>query len=178
MKNNNAAFDRLGNIVGDGRFHADYNVFDFSTLGYDFIKSSVSKSETSESVYVYYRNTQNDKVACVRFSWHTCNAVRFGDVLDFTDKDEILYRLGLKTKKRIDEFKTRLAIGFQTVKKVDAHKYEEAELTIQEIYALGAGADISQYVGKLAKGSRYLILSKKINSYEDKVGFHYEYSEI
>lgn len=175
MKNNNATFDRLGNIVGDGRFHADYNVFDFSTLGYDFIESSVSKSETSESVYVYYRNTKNDKVACVRFSWHTCNAVRFGDVLDFTDKDEILYRLGLKTKKRIDEFKTRLVIYFQSVKKIDADKYEEAELTIQEMYALGAGADISQYVGKLAKGSRYLILCGVIEAREYKVGFHYEY---
>ena len=178
MKKNKALYDRFDNIVGDGSVHADYNVFDFSKLGYDFIESSVIKSEKTESVYVYYRNTQNDKIACVRFSWHTCNAVRFGDVLDFTDKDEILYRLGLKMRKKVDEFETRLSIGFQSVKKIDAHKYEESDLTIQEMYALGAGADISRHVGKLAKGSRYLILRGTVDSYERKIGFHYEYSNI
>ena len=35
---------------------------------------------------------------------------------------------------------------------------------------MGAGADISQYNGKLAKGSNYLILGNKILEFKEKFG--------
>lgn len=174
----NALVDKRDNIIGDGTCHADYNVYDFAADGYDFIESSVIPSRTTESVYVYYRNIRNNNVACVRFSWHTCNNSEFGDVLTWTDTDEILYRLGLKRKKVVDDFETRLFIFFQDVKKVDADKYEEADLTIGEMYALGKGAPLTAYKGKLAKGSRHLILSDEVREYTDKIGSHYEYFNL
>ena len=178
VQNMKALVDSRDNIIGDGTCHADYDVYDFAADGYDFIKSSVSLSETTESVYVYYRNTRNGNVACVRFSWHTCNAVRFGDVLEWTDKNEILYRLGLKGKKPVDDFKTGLSICFRDVKKIDADKYEQADLSISEMYKLGAGASLAEYKGKLAKGSRHLILSDTVKEYTEKVGVHYEYYDL
>ena len=171
-----ATTDRQGNPIGG--IHEDYDVIDFAAKGYDFIKASVSKAETTESVYVYYRNTCNGNVACVRFSRHTCNAVKFGDVLDWSDTDEILYRLGLKGKKVVDDFSTRLFIASQQVKKIDVGNYEEAPLTIQEMYALGAGASLADYKGKLAKGSRYLILGDSVKAYTYKSGSRYEYFEL
>lgn len=170
-----ALTDKRDNIIGDGTCHADYNVHDFAADGYDFIESSVSFSRTTESVYVYYRNTRNDNVACVRFSWHTCNNAEFGDVLTWTDTNEILCRLGLLKRKIVEDFETRLLIGFQDVKKIDADKYEEADLTIDEMYALGAGASLEAYKGKLAKGSRHLIFSNEVKEYTTKIGSHYEY---
>lgn len=168
-----ATTDRQGYPIGG--IHEDYDVIDFAARGYDYIEASVSKAETTESVYVYYRNTRNGKVACVRFSRHTCNAVKFGDVLEWSDTDEILYRLGLKGKKVVEDYSTRLFIDFRQVKKVDVDKYAEAPLMIQEMYALGADASLAAYKGKLAKGSRYLILGDSVKAYTTKIGSHYEY---
>ena len=78
-------------------------------------------------------------------------------------------------RKRVEDKETYLSITSQQVKKVDAYKYEETPLTIQEMYALGADADLSQYKGKLAKGSRYLILGDKVREFTEVVGAHYEY---
>lgn len=72
---------------------------------------------------------------------------------------------------------THLIIGKQSVAKKNLSNYEEAELTIQEMYALGEGADLSKYVGKIAKGSNYLIYSDKVLKYEDKFG-EYKYEKI
>lgn len=164
-------YDKNDNIIGTGLCHADYNVIDFSE--YKNIQTTVSKSDTSESVYVYYRNTDNNTVAIVRFSNHTCNGVEFGDYLDGASKDEVLYRLGMKQRKFIPD--TRLFIGFEKVKKADLEKYEEAELTIKEMYALGKDADISACKGKLAKGSNYLIFSDKVREFELKTGQYIYY---
>ena len=171
----NALQDKRDNFIGDGTYHVDYEVIDFKKLGYDYIKSEVSFSDTTESVYVYYINQKNNEVAVVRFSTHTCNAVKFGIVLEHAIEEEILYKLGIMKRKRVEDKETRLSITSQQVKKVDAYKYEEAPLTIQEMYALGAEADLSQYKGKLAKGSRYLILGDKVREFTDVVGAHYEY---
>ena len=78
----------------------------------------------------------------------------------------MLYKLGLR--KREFTPKTFLYIGKQSVAKRDLHKYEEVPLTIQEMYALGEGADLSAYKGKLAKGSNYLIFSDKVDLVVDK----------
>ncbi|GAB6977127.1 hypothetical protein [Prevotella falsenii] len=168
--------DINGNFIGDGTIHALYNIHDFKKEGYDFIESSVSKSNTSESVYVTYTNTHNKKSVSVRFSNHTSNSVKFGDVLTYTDVNEILYRLGLKGKKVING--TRPFILTEFLKKKDVAKYEEAELTIQDMYALGVGADISAYKGKVAKGGRSLICGDKIEEVENSINVKIEYYDI
>lgn len=168
--------DRYDNVISDGTTHATYDVYDFASAGYDFIESSVSLSNTSESVYVTYRNTLNLKSVDVRFSWHTSNGVKFGDVLTYTDVNEILYRLGVKGKRVINN--TRPFIMTQFLKKKDVLQYEEAPLTIQEMYALGIGADLSSYKGKVAKGGRHLIQGEKIEEIENNIGVSFEYYDI
>lgn len=170
-----ATTDRHGNFIS--KMNVDYDVIDFNKYGYNFIESSVSKSVTTESVYVYYKNTRNDKIATVRFSNHSSNSLEFGDVIDgnFNNYEEILFKLGLM--RRIFVPNTHLLICKQCVAKKNLTNYEEAELTIQEMYALGEGADLSKYVGKIAKGSNYLICSDKIQKYEDKLG-EYKYEKI
>lgn len=164
--------DRDGNLIGDGKYHVDYDVYDFSEMGYDFIESNVSLSESTESVYVYYTNTKNHKIACVRFSWHNSNDSMFGDVLCFTDIYEILYRLDLAERTFVHD--ERLFIGTQQIKKSELDKYEEAELTIREMYDLGEGADLSKYVGKRAKGSNYLVFSDQVKKFVLETG-QYKY---
>lgn len=152
-------FDREGNIIGDGKYHADYNVLDLSSYG---VTSEVSKSDNSESVYVTYSCASTHKVIRVRFSHHNNNAVKFGDQLNgyIASSDEILYRLGLKKAVFVPE--TFLYIPSQKVSMKKLHLYEVADMTIQEMYALGKDADISQYNGKVAKDSNYLILGDTV----------------
>lgn len=152
--------DKSGNIIGDGNYHVDYSVFDMSD--YPSVSCTVNESEFTESVYVRYYNADNDKSVTVRFSWHSNNAVKFGDQLDgcIATRDEVLYHLGLKSRKFVSE--TRLMIATRYVKKADVTLYSEADLTIHELYALGAGADLSSYTGKVAKGSNILILGKTV----------------
>jgi len=162
MKTNINRTDRQGNYIGDGSCHVDYTVINFSE--YPQISSSVSLSETTESVYVTYRNDENDKKITTRFSYHVNNAVAFGDQLNgfAAGKNEILYHLGLKTRTFIPD--TFLFINKRCVAKKDmeAGLYEFAELTIKEMYDLGKGADLSAYTGKIAKNSNYLILGSKV----------------
>jgi len=152
--------DRNGNVIFDGSWNVEPHIFDFSD--YPQISYSVSNSETTETTYVNFYNAENNKQITVRFSMHDNNAVKFGDQLDgnFYTKNEVLYHLGLK--KRVFVPKTRLWIITRQVAKVDIPSYEMADLTIKEMYALGANADISMYVGKIAKDSNYLILSDTI----------------
>ncbi len=164
-KKNDLKTDRRGNYIGDGSFHVDYNVTDFSKK-YPQIKSEVNESDTTESVYVTYRNTDNNKKVTLRFSDHENNAVKWGDQLDgrWTSNDEILYHLGLKEREFIPD--KYLSVPYRQIKKKEMKNYEEAPLTIQEIYALGKDADLSEYKGKLAKNSNYLIEGDKITEHE------------
>lgn len=149
-----APTDRNGNPIGNGTYHVEHHVIDLSD--YPQVSYSIDKSNTSETVYVKYFNSENGKEITVRFSWHENNAVMFGDQLPGSaTSDEILYHLGLKTREFVPN--TYLMIAKRMVKKIEMKNYEESELTIQEIYALGAGADISAHKGKLAKGSNWLI---------------------
>lgn len=161
--------DREGNLIGNGRFHVDYTVFDFND--YPQISSNVTLSNTSESVYVTYKNNDNGKKITLRFSTHVNNAVAFGDQLNgyTAGKNEVLYHLGLKNRTFIPE--TYLFIENRRVSKKDvaAGIYQIAELTIQELYALGKDADISQYKGKVAKNSNYLILGERVKEAEKKI---------
>lgn len=160
--------DKSGNYIGDGRYHVEYSKFDFSE--YPQIDIKVNKSETTESVYVTYKNNDNGKSIILRFSTHENNAVKFGDQLNgnLATKDEVLYKLGLMNRKFIP--KKRLFISWKQPKKVDLDKYEVADKTMKELYDLGDGADISMYKGKLAKGSNYLITGDKIeSSYETRL---------
>ena len=53
--------DKNGNYIGDGRFHVNHEVFDFSK--YPQIETSVNFSDTTESVYVtYYNNENNNRI--------------------------------------------------------------------------------------------------------------------
>jgi len=157
--------DRNGNAILDGSWNINYSVIDFSD--YSQISHRVSNSETTESVYVTYTNEENGLSATVRFSLHENNAVKFGDQLDgnFVSEHEVLARLGLM--KRVFIPNTYLSIDNRKVKFSDIALYEEAELTIKEMYAMGAGADLSQFTGKLAKGSNYLILGTKVTEVID-----------
>lgn len=151
------ATDRLGNEIIKGDYNVSFDVFEFT----DFpqVYNSVSKSETTESVYVRYTNQDNNNTIVVRFSNHVNNAVEFGDQLDgnFATADEVLCHLGLK--KRTFVPKTRINIRAHQVKKIYMKDYEEADLTMSEMYALGVGADLSMYVGKR---TNELLQSKEI----------------
>ena len=152
--------DRSGNEIGDGSYHSDHTVVDLKD--YPKVRVGVSKSDNTESVYVTYNNEENGKSITVRFSNHENNATKFGNQLDGNKatKDEILYHLGLKDREFIPHKK--LSINQRQVAKKDLQNYEEADKTIKELYDLGAGADISKYKGKLAKGSNYLILGDEV----------------
>jgi len=156
--------DRSGNEIGDGNWHSSYNVFEFSD--YPQISHQVDKSNSTESVYVRYTNNENHKSIKVRFSTHENNATKFGDELDgnFATRLEVLYHLGLA--KRTFVPKTRLIVPSKQIAKKDLGKYQSADMTIQEMYALGEGADISNYKGKLAKNSNYLITGNAITNEE------------
>ena len=165
-------YDHSGNLIGDGSWHIEPEVYEFTE--YPQIKSSVDYSQSTESTYVTYRNTENDKKITVRFSEHESNAVKFGDQLNgvYASKNKILYYLGLKKREFVpDKF---IFIGSRQVAKKELGNYEEADKTIQEMYALGANADISMYKGKIAKGSNYLIIddivSEQIRTKRDFLG--------
>lgn len=150
--------DRQGNLIGDGSYNIEPVLFDMPF----FVDIQVSKSETTESTYVTYVNTENSKRITVRFSNHNSNAVMFGDQLNGfnTDINEVLFNLGLKNRVFIPD--TRLMIMTTMVKKSTIENYEVSDLTIQELYRLGEGADISKYTGKIAKNSNILIQGNKV----------------
>jgi len=152
--------DKQGNTIGDGTFQVDYFIFDIENTTID-----VQNSETTETVYVTYTSNLTGMSCKVRFSNHESNAVKFGDVLDgyWCDKQQVMYRLGLLKRTFIPE--TYLSIGSRQVSKRDFDRYEVAELTIQEMYNLGEGGDLTKYVGKLAKNSNYLILDNTVNKF-------------
>lgn len=154
------ATDRFGNTIIKGNYNVPYQVFDFSD--YPQVFNSVSKSETTESVYITYSNSENNNRISVRFSTHINNAVEFGDQLDgdFATAYEILYHLGLK--KRTFVPKKRLYIRANCIKRKLLNDYDEAELTMTEMYALGVGADITKFIGKRTKGGSWLILGEKV----------------
>ncbi|MDR1847996.1 MAG: hypothetical protein LBR17_07790 [Bacteroidales bacterium] len=163
------ATDRLGNEIGDGSYHIEPSIFDFSKE-FPQIRTNINYSETTESTYVKYTNDENGKSITLRFSNHENNAVRFGDQLNgfLATADEVLFHLGLRTRKFIP--KTYLSISTRQVSKKDlaSGKYEFADKTIKELYAMGKGADISKYKGKIAKDSNNLILSDVVNEYEEQ----------
>lgn len=156
-----ATTDRNDNLIGSGNYHVEHTVYDFPE--FPSIQSTVTESNTSETVYIRYANRENGRNVTVRFSWHINNAVEFGDQLDgnTTSRDEVLYRLGLMRRTFIPN--SFLFIGKRMVKKSAMKNYEEADLTIGEMYELGEDADLSRFVGKLAKGSNYLITSSKVD---------------
>ena len=87
-------FDKEGNPIGDGKYTHDYSIYTF--VDYPQIVSSVSKSDTTESVYVTYFNKENNKQVTVRFSDHNDNGIRFGIYLPGgCNPKEILAKLGL-----------------------------------------------------------------------------------
>ena len=167
--------DADGNVIGDGSHHRPYNIVDFSE--FPQISHSVNKSLSTESVYVTYRNEETGDKATVRFSGHNSNAVRFGDQMAGWDDDgsfiarqlenQLKYRLGLMDRKLV----YGTYIGTRSVSNADLEsgKYEEADITLRELYALPVGTDISQYTGKLARGSRELIEGEVVKENRNKV---------
>lgn len=149
--------DRNGNVIGNGKYHVDYSVFEI-----EGVRVNVVESNTTESVYVTY--SINDKSITVRFSFHENNATKFGDQLNgnLCSINEVKFALGLISRKFIPE--TYLMISSRQVSKKDiaAGTFEESNLTIQEMYDLGEGASLAEHKGKLAKGSNYLILDDQV----------------
>jgi len=157
--------DKFGNEIGDGTWNIGEYVMKFPE--YPQISHVVNKSDTTESTYVTYSNSETEDHVTVRFSMHECNAVRFGDQLDgySATREQVLYRLGLK--KRVFIPRKKLSIYTKFLKDSDIDKYVEAELTIQEMYALGAGADLSPFVGKRSKNGKHLIMRNVVEEIED-----------
>lgn len=153
--------DKKGNPIGDGSFHAPYEVMEFPE--YPSVSSVVDKSETTESVYVRYYNGDNEQSITVRFSNHTSNAQEFGDVLsgDFYSGNEILFHLGIKKREFVPD--TKLEILSRQVKKIEIADYQMADISIQAMYAMGEDADLSKYTGKIAKGGNWMIIGTKVN---------------
>ena len=167
-----AKTDKYDNPIGEASFHCRYNVIDLTSYG---IRSTVSFSDTTESIYVTYINDNNSKRITARFSYHINNAVRYGDQLNgfLANEDEILFHLGLKTR----TFKPDvvLQLGRNAVKAKKIHEYKSCGLTLAELFDLGDGADISMYLGMLIEGTDKVITSSKITSCEGKYGsFIYE----
>lgn len=170
-------YDKYDNPIGDGSYHADYKVEDFKD--YPQIHSSVSKSSGTESVYVTYsyRHPNEDfaRRATVRFSGHQNNAVKFGDQISGNStnaKNDVLVKLGLMRKIWVP--RTKLSVKTQHVGKARLSEYVIADKTIDEILAMGSGANISKYKGKIAKDSNILILGnkvQKVNTIYGKYGY-------
>lgn len=182
-----ARTDRSGNYIGDGNWHVRHNVETFDE--YPQIKSSVSESATTESVYVTYRNTENGKSIRVRFSNHENNATKFGDELDgnLASRAEILYHLGLRKREFVPLVEAYIPSRQVSRKDLKNGTYPESEYTIQEMYdKIRKGESIADEVGKVSKGSNYLILGdgsmsevKRINAFGETVTVgDYKYSKI
>lgn len=164
-------YDINGQMIGDGNSHCLYHIEEFPGLP---IKTNVQKSLSTESVYVTYLNMETLEIAKVRFSSHTCNDVEFGAVIDgYTSnaRNEILYRLGFMTKEFVPYFMNH--IHTQPVAKKKLHLYEEADKTIKELIGLPVGTDISEYRGKIAKGTNMMITSDKVLSVQRGGYFKY-----
>ena len=172
--------DRDGNPIGDGSWHKNYKV-DEVALSYPNISYKVDKSASTESVYVTYTNNdpkypENERPkVTVRYSNHDSNAVKFGDQLRGHEFDEstpvgkrmaerqtniLLTRLGLK--KAVPVYGKYIPNRMVSNREIEQGIYEETDKTIQEMYDLPIGTDISQYKGKVAKGSRYLIEGNEV----------------
>ena len=166
--------DRYGNPIGDGSWHVEPKVIESITDEYPQVETRVDRSNTTESSYVTYTNRDNGKTVQVRFSNHMSNAERFGDVLPgYASELEILHRLGLADREFVPD-PPKKYIWMREISKKDAAsgKYEEADKTTQELYDLPAGQDLSEYTGKLAKGSRWLILGDSVDEIPSKTGYY------
>ena len=152
--------DQFGSTIGNGTYHVQYHVID--TAAFPQVSVSINNSGTTESVYVTYTNAYNAKSTTVRFSNHMSNAVMFGDQLDgaVATNLQILFRIGLAT--RTFAAASSLIIETKQVKKATMSQYEECAFSMQELYAMGEGADISAHTGKLAKGSNRIIVSTTV----------------
>ena len=181
-----AIVDREGNAIGDGIVHAGYDIREELLKKYPQISYHVSKSSNSESVYVTYENTDPKYSAwdrpkvTLRFSWHNNNAVRFGDQLNgYAALDaEILYRLGLAKRVFVPTKQKHISRRNVSKKDIASGKYEVADKTFEELFALPVGTDISAYQNKVAKDSNILILGDKVGEYTDPNYGRYEYSEL
>ncbi len=156
--------DENGNAIGDGTEHMPYDIENFGGYG---IRHIVEEAATSESVYVTYIDTQSGKSAKVRFSGHISNDVKEGLVIDgrgLNVRDEILYRLGHKSKEWcpfIVAYVCKEAVGKKRIA-----NFEVGPMTLDEILALPVGTDINECKGKIAKGSNWLIKNDKVIAVE------------
>lgn len=175
--------DREGNEIGDGSYHVPYKV-DSTILDYPNVSYEVAESNSTESVYVtYYNNDPKYSVyerpkVTVRFSNHGSNSSKFGDVLPGSlneserQTNEILARLGLKKATPIHG-KSIPTVSASNAD-IESGKYEEADITKQELYALPIGADISQYRGKRINGTREIINTDNVKQSSRIIGYNFE----
>ncbi len=165
-------FDSNDQMIGEGDVHAHFSIEEFEGFP---IRSSVQESISTESVYVVYTNEVTGAAVQVRFSGHCCNAVRFGEVIDGYGRqvrEQILFRLGLATRRFVPAFVNHVITQAVAAKRLA--NYEMASLTLEEIKALPAGSDISEFCGKIAKDSNYLIKSDRVLSVQQGGKFIYE----
>lgn len=135
-------------------YHVSYHVEEIENVTVKIVESL-----SSESVYVNYYNEENGKKCVCRFSTHSSNAVASGDTLNgnIATRDEIMFFLGLKKRTFIPATVEKLVIESDFINKSDRQSYERCPLTIKEMYAMGEGADLSEYVGKATSDGKWLI---------------------
>lgn len=142
-------------------FHVSYYVEEI-----EGIEVKVNEAVTSESVYVNYYNPENGKKCICRFSTHTCNGEKFGDYLNgyTASRDEIMFRLGLKKRTFVPNIIERLVIDADFISKDERKKLNEERLnvTIKDLYAMGEGADLTEYVGKVTSDGKWRIKGDKV----------------
>lgn len=124
-------FDKYGNMIGDGTWHAPYTVYDIP--GTDV---SISPSLSSESVYVTYR-TPDGKSSTDRFSTHFSNS---GE----KNEKDILSELGMVRSEPRYEKK----LSGRNVKKREIEFYPSSGKTYDEILSLPED-EMPKYKGML-----------------------------
>ncbi|MDE7392880.1 MAG: hypothetical protein K2M80_00185 [Muribaculaceae bacterium] len=142
-------YDINGSAIGDGTWHVDYTIFDFGTLP---ISARVEEAISSESVYVTYIRDDSHEYVKVRFSNHTCNDIRFCEVIDgrWSDARElVLVKLGFMRIVKTPRYAKHIAFNAASLKKIKSGAIEMLPMTYSDLYdSVNIGDSLESYAGK------------------------------
>ena len=163
-------YDINGMQIGDGSWHNPHTIFDFGELP---VTAHVEKSVATESVYVTYTRTDiSDIKAKVRFSNHTCNDIRYGEVIDGNlseAREHVLVKLGFMRVVKTPRFAKHIAFNSVALKKIKTGAVELLPISIDELYdKVNVGESLEDYFGKavMKNGQPVVITSKIVGSRE------------
>lgn len=162
-------YDINGMAIGDGTYHVHYDIIDFGDLP---ISYRVEEAISSESVYVTYIRDDNHEYAKVRFSNHTCNDIRFGEVIDGRWSDArnlVLVKLGFMRIVKTPRYAKHIAFNSASLKKIKSGAIELLPTTFGDLYdSVNIGDSLDGYVGKAVDkgGKPVVIVSKEVTKKE------------